>query len=404
MAMRARGRLLVTTALLAAGCMPMISRTRVPPGGIDNRVHKRLAARSSFAFTVAYHTDAPVMISAYYRGVRVSPDLESWDGFWVRQGQKTSIRMRARGDVQYFLTGSGWTVQPRGLESDILAQLEQLLSDVQLTYAGEFRGRYRFQFRPKMSLIDPLRQKDLSGVLEIDAHTGLPVRIYLADPDRSGEWEARFYRFDRRTGVVIPFVPVLRLELMPEQPLGVCRRWQITNRLRQRFSQLGCGYQFRWRRQMLEVLLDQNLSRSAVELLVSRGPVELWRGRRLVPGENPGGRVVQIGADAAQRVELLERLADSRQLRAELDTSIPLPPRLIVTGRFRHQEPSSYVLLTGERVLGVTELAQPLATEPVTVRLQFSDPGTVDLHRALKTLFSSPPLPVSFQLVGYERR
>ncbi|MEO0053973.1 MAG: hypothetical protein ABIK22_07490, partial [candidate division WOR-3 bacterium] len=135
---------------------------------------------------------------------------------------------------------------------------------------------------------------------------------------------------------------------------------------------------------------------------ISRGQVELWRGRWVEPGESTGGRVVQAGIDAARRVELSERLGDNTQLRAEVDTSIPLQPKLTVTGRFAFQDSSSYVLLTDQRVLGITELAEPL--DAGAIRLQFCDSGGADVVRALQMLFSVPPLPVSLRVISYERR
>ncbi|MEO0051562.1 MAG: hypothetical protein ABIK11_03325 [candidate division WOR-3 bacterium] len=394
--------LLIFFLLISAGCVPMVKKTRVLPEEIDSRVYRRLAGRKSFAFSVAYHTDVPVLLSAHSRGVWQSPDREAWDGFWIREEQKNKIRMRANGDVQFLWTDSGWQIQPRGLESKILDQLEQLLADVQLSYRGEFAGRYRFQFQPKMSLIDPLRQRSLSGILEVDVHSGLPVRVYVGDPERRAEWEARFSGFDRKVKVEIPFVPVLRLELAPERRLRGSERWLASARIGHRLRLLGIDCRQNWKKGNLELVLDQVLSRTAVELLISRGQVELWRGRWVKPGESTGGRVVQAGIDAARRVELSERLGDNTQLRAEIDTSIPLQPKLTVTGRFAFQDSSSYVLLTDQRVLGITELAEPL--DAGAIRLQFCDSGGADVVRALQMLFSVPPLPVSLRVLSYERR
>uniref|UniRef100_A0A7C3IXF6 Uncharacterized protein n=1 Tax=candidate division WOR-3 bacterium TaxID=2052148 RepID=A0A7C3IXF6_UNCW3 len=396
--------MLIFFLLIPAGCVPIIRKTRVLPDEIDNRVYRRLAGRKSFAFNVAYHTDAPVLLSAHSRGVWQRPDREAWDGFWIRGGQKNAIRMRANGDVQFFWTDSGWQIQPRGLESKILDQLEQLLADVQLSYRGEFAGRYRFQFQPNMSLIDPLRQKNLSGILDVDIHSGLPVRVYVGDPERRAEWEARFSGFDRKVRVEIPFVPVLRLELAPERRLRINERRLVSARLQHRLRLMEIGCRQNWEKGNLELVLDQVLSRTAVELLTCRGQVELWRGRWVKPGESAGGRVVQAGIDAARRVELLERLGDNSQLQAEVDTSIPLQPKLTVTGRFAFQDSSSYILLADQRVLGVTEIAEPLDAGAVATRLHFSDSDGPDILRTIQMLFSVPPLPVSLRVISYERR
>ncbi len=396
--------LLIFFLLISAGCVPMLKKTRVLPEEIDNRVYRRLAGIKSFAFIVAYHTDAPVLVSTHSRGVWQNPDREAWDGFWIREGQKNAIRMRANGDVQFFWTDSGWQTQPRGLETRILGQLEQLLADVKLSYSGELNGRYRFHFQPKMSLIDPLRQKDLSGILEVDVHSGLPVRVYVGDFARRAEWEAKFFGFDRKVKVEIPFVPVLRLELAPERRLKISERWLVSARLRHRLRLLGIDCRQKWEKGNLELVLDQVLSRRAVELLISRGRLELWQGRWVKPGESTGGRVVQAGIDAARQVELLERLGNNSQLQAEVDTSIPLEPKLTVTGRFAVQDSSSYVLLTDQRVLGITELAEPFDAGSVATRLHFLDSDGADILRTIQMLFLVPPLPVSLRVISYGRR
>jgi hypothetical protein len=296
--------------------------------------------------------------------------------------------------VQFYLTDSGWQVQPRGLETRILTQLEQMLTDAQLDYVGEADGKMRFQFQPKLTLIDPLRVKALNGQLEIERSSGLPVRIYCADAQKSTEWEVRFFRFNRAGRVELPFVPAIRFRVMVNKPITGSVRRKLVTILARRFEHAGVAYRFRWQGTNLTVMLDQALPRGAIELLVGQGRVELWRGRWVGAADTGTGRVLPVGIDAARQVELQELLGINGTLQAELDTTIPQHPGLAVSGGFPHREKSLYILLVDGKVFGTASAASTSA-EVVTIR--FFEGESEELLRAISVLLNTEPLPVDLR-------
>ncbi len=396
--------LLAGLVIFLLGCIPTVKPVRPVSEVIGAEPWKQLGRLQSFSFRLWYRTDVPFSIIARYTGVRDSSDREAWDGFYLRDGERKAVHLRAKGAIQFFLTDSGWQAQPRGLETRILVQLEQLLRDVQFNYIGEADGKLIFQFIPNMTLIDPLRVKVLTGQLEIERGSGLPVRIYCRDWQRTAEWEVGFYRFNRSKRVALPFVPASRFWLTVNKPFNCAVKRKLATALARRFQQFGADFRFQWRGRRLQVMLDQALPGSAIELLVSRGRVELWRGRWATEAELGTAGVLPVGIDAAHQVVLEELLGANGTLSVAIDTTMPEQPKLLVRGSFQPEGNHRYILLIDGRVLGTTtrfETGQQQAeSEPrETATLIFSDIGRLEVLRAIVTLLNTALLSPDLVLV-----
>ncbi|MGQ9708712.1 MAG: hypothetical protein ACUVUR_07575, partial [bacterium] len=267
------------------------------------------------------------------------PDREAWDGFYERHGERVRVCLRAKGEIQFAKNDSGWQSQPRGLETKILEQIEQVLYDSKLEFLSEEKGRYRFRFNPQMTLIDPLRAKGLTGILEVDRVTALPVRIYCADDRKSAELDIRLDRFNRAGGVNIPFVPVMRLSLVPNrQRLSRSEQREAATILKQRLTELGIEHRLKWTGVGYDLRIDRMMTGRSLELLASTGRVEVWTGvwadldspTEWGKMEGGGVRRVMVAGDAAKQVILQRQVADNQQMDAKADCNLPFKPELVI--------------------------------------------------------------------------
>uniref|UniRef100_A0A7V3V032 Uncharacterized protein n=1 Tax=candidate division WOR-3 bacterium TaxID=2052148 RepID=A0A7V3V032_UNCW3 len=386
------------TGLFFCTCIYPVENQKYPIEKINADIYKELTRLKTFRFTLWYRTDMPVHLTARYTGQWEGPDKELWDGFLNRDGVKQQVRLRAKNDVQFILTDSGWQVQPRGLETQIFSQLEQMFIDVQLNYTGQVHNNYCFEFKPRMTLIDPLRLKDITGELEVDRTSGLPVRIYLTNAQKSAEWELRLSHFNRAGKVQIPFVAATKLYLFSPHCLHCKVRKKFTRMFINRLDRIRIDYRLKWRGNCLQVQLERVLSRAALELLSTRGKVELWRGRWLGLKETAMGKVLGVGIDPASRVELLEKIGENSSLISEIDSLTSQKQKLIVEAGGGNQNlDSKYILLIDDRVIGITDDVRVFAgkDEGHKTVLIFSDIAPEEVLPIISALINSQPLPFS---------
>jgi hypothetical protein len=415
---------------LFLSCVPTVARSPVAINQIDNRCWEGLRNLKSFRFNVFYRTDVPVAVEARFSGIWEHPDREAWDGFYKREGKRTAVCLRAQSEVQFEKSDPGWQPHPRGLETKILGQIEQVLYERKLEFVREEKGRYLFRFQPQMSLIDPLRVKDLAGILEVEKVSALPVRIYCADKLKSAEWEIRLSGFNRAGRVHIPFVPVMSFNLIPLGPgLVQSEKARAGTILKQRLAELGIEHQLKWTRAGLELKIARSMSARALRFLTGKGRVEVWTGiwadsanwHQQTGSQETLALQLSVHGDAAKSVILQKLLADNQGMRAKVDCELPFQPKLIIEfkerpsllpfassqfpvlnqepnsglavaeGTPKNQAPALFVLVVDGSGIDVTTMASDN-------RFVFSDVGGEEMVRIIAALTNSQPLPIDFQV------
>jgi len=152
---------------------------------------------------------------------------------------------------------------------------------------------------------------------------------------------------------------------------------------------LGSWVEHRLRRTSrgLVLLLGQPKSRRQVELLFSRGSVEIWQGRWIATGESTGA-AVEVGGDAARRVVLERRLAANEQIAAEVRTTTPLAAALVTSAALPDDR--------GPAILVVDGVAMSAARSDPDGRLVFQDIGNEDDVRVIAAMAGGGVIPSGF--------
>ncbi len=358
---------------------------------------EKLADLRSFCFTLQYHSEVPVVIRAQLKGKWQAPDKEEWNGFFERDGKKEKIHLFASDVREFELTRSGWQVRPRGLETRILEQIQQVFLGETLEFIREERGKYLYRFKPNLPLIDPQGIKGLKGIVEVDRHSKLPVRIYCADENKKSEWELRL--FPNRAGLVkIPFVPVLQVLLLSPDYRWTCgERRKAAGIIKQRLKEMGVDFRMKWGRTGVDLAIDRRITHQGLKLLFSSGRVEIWTGKIVSDSEDPKLKTLPVGGDEAKKVCLGTLLGDNGSLYAEADLDLPAEPRL----RVRYKEHPAWRIPesdTGVIVLIIDGVAIGIGKPGTDDGFIFTDIGSKENVWIIAALTNHPPLTRKFDV------
>ena len=345
---------------------------------------KRLAQLRSFGFTLSFHTDVPLPIEVKFSGIREQDDRELWSGYMGRRAEMSRVELRAEGQEQYEKEPSGWRRTMRGIETRVLEQGEGALGGSPLRFIRAEHGRYLFAFSPDLPILDPTQTKRLTGVMEVDSRSGLPVRLYCSDSAKTAEWELQLGRFNRAGPVSIPYEPAMTVDARPSKGLNRAAFGRTTAVLNQR---LGWDCRLRGTARGLTLLLGRPKSLRQVELLFSRGSVEVWQGHWLGTGESATA-ALEVGRDAARRVVLERLLAANEQIAAEVRSTTPQAAALATSVTL----PDS----RGLAILVVDGTAMSAAGTGTDGRLAFQDLGTEDDVSVIAALASGGVVPTDF--------
>jgi hypothetical protein len=381
-----------TGALLVCGCAGRLHRpTPVAPEQAGAAAWDRLARLSSFGFELEYHTDAPFPIAAGFRGARERADRELWSGFWRRRGEVTRVELRASGADQYEREGRTWRRTQRGIETRILEQGQLALRGNPLDYAGTEHGRHRYRFSCGLPVLDPTQTKKLTGFMEVDERSGLPVRLYCSDSSRAAEWEMRLGRFNRAGPVRVPFLPATKVEAFAAGRMGRFEYERTLAILKQRLAALAWEHRLSRKGHGFLLQLSQSRPMRQMAMLFSRGGVEVWLGRSVSPGELPdSGSVVEVGGDAARRFALVRPLGANAELKAGVTADNPLAVAIECTTTLSDTGGTALLVVNGH--------ALSTAGPGKNGRLRFPDVGTEDEARLVAAVASSEPLPAVLEV------
>jgi hypothetical protein len=375
-------------AVLALSCAGFIHSA--PPSAPEQagaNAWERLSQLRSFGFTLSFHTDVPLPIDVRFRGARERSDREVWSGYMRRRAETSRVELRAEGSEQYEREGAGWRRTMRGIETRVLEQGGGAFRGRTLEFIGTERGRYRFAFKPDLPILDPTQTKRLTGVMEVDPRSGLPVRLYCSDSAKTAEWELLLGRFNRAGSVDVPYEPAMTVDASPARGLNRAAFGRAVAIINARLAKLGWEHRLGRTSRGLVLLLGQPKSRRQVELLFSRGNVEVWQGRWLGTGESTAA-AMEVGGDAARRVVLEHRLASNEQLAAEVRATTPLTAALVASVILPDDD--------GPAVLVVDSIAVSAASSDAGGRLVFQDIGNEDDVRVIAALASGGVIPTDF--------
>ena len=383
-----RSSIPVLAAVLTLSCAGVMHNTRpLAPEQAGAGAWERLAQLRSFGFTFSFHTDMPFPIEVKFTGAREQADREVWTGFMRRRTEVSRVELRAEGPDQYEREQSGWRKTIRGIETRVLEQGEGAFRGRPFEFVGTEHGRYRFAFKPDLPILDPTQTKKLTGVMEVDPRSGLPVRLYCSDSARTAEWELRLGRFDRAGSVDVPYEPAMTVDARPTRPLSRAAFGRAVAVVNQRLEKLGWEHRLRRTSRDLVLLLGQPKSRRQVELLFSKGNVEIWQGRWIASGESTVA-AVEVGGDAARRVVLERRLAANEQIGAEVRTTTPVAAALVTSAALSDT--------CGLAILVVNRAAMSAAGSGPDGKLVFQDIGNEDDVSVIAALASGGVIPSDF--------
>jgi hypothetical protein len=277
----------------------------------------------------------------------------------------------------------------RGIETRVLEQGEGAFRGRSLEFTGTEHGRYLYSFKPDLPILDPTQTKKLTGVMEVDPRSGLPVRLYCSDSARTAEWELLLGRFNRAGSVDVPYEPAMTVHASPTRRLGRAAFSRAVATIELRLAKLGWEHRLRRTSRGLLLLLGQPKSSRQVELLFSKGNVELWQGHWLANDESTG-MAVEVGGDAARRVVLEHLLAANEQIGAEVRTTTPVAAALVTSVALSDTR--------GLAILVVNRAAISAAGPGPDGKLLFQDIGSEDDVRVIAALASAGVLPSDFMV------
>ena len=389
----------VLPAALFLSCVQYVDLGEpVDPATAADHALERLEMLESFRFSLSFHSDTPFALGADMTGTWQSPDREYWKGAWTRAGERTGFEMVGAGDVQYRMEDGEWEREPRGVETRVMDQVEQLLHGKRKELVGQEGDVYRYEFSPWLPVLDPARTRTFRATLELDARNGLPLGISCVDSSGEVSWDAGFSRFNRAGRVSVPFVVRQEavLALGGRACCGTRRRAEAI--LRRRLAELGWEFRLsrRWCRTVLQ--LGQDITRSQVEMALAPGKVEVWEAERVEGGTGTPGEVVMVGGDAAFRVRLLRLAGTNGDFEASLEQELLPEPAVSLS----FEEPSALDVGPGRLLVLVLDGEGLDAVGPVTgpvVRFRRLD--SRQRFAVLAAQANHAPMPVGFVVTDW---
>ncbi len=400
----------VTTSLsiqlrVICGCLLILTCVRttekssvINPGKAPKAVLQRLKGLESFRFRLSYQTDSPFFLGARLSGAWNAPDHESWVGYYWRGDKRERVSLVGAGDIQYENDHGVWHRSPRGLETEILEQVRQVIRGKQISFVESKGNIYRYRFKPCLPVLDPGQTKSFSGTMEIDNHSGLPVRISCADESGSAEWKLILDRFNSAGRVKIPFVAKMALTIGPSQKVSRGEFNQAVTVLRKRLEELDWDYRLfrRWGKLILQ--LDRQVSRSPLKLLLSPGKVEIWCAEQLDSSSAlQGDSGIAVGGDVSFRVILKQKIGKNGDFEARLRQEFLPEPGLL----FAFEDTSMLSRPDMNRLLVLVVNGDILDYSRTTVEsgVEFSSLENKEIMRVLAALANQPAMPTGFEAV-----
>jgi hypothetical protein len=261
----------------------------------------------SFEFTQSMLSRELPEIKGEFAGAVFQPDTEAYGGFWQGPDGKVPTQTRARGEVEYTLEDSAWTIHARSPETGFLAQLERALAFDSFRAPAKKGKYFEVGFVPNLQFLNPMGTKRLSATIRVRRDRMLPEEITARSADDSVFWQVKLSNFDHAEPIAFPFVRQWCVSLTPD-PRPPTPDFKDTLTLRERFRGAGYETQFEPGPGSLQVFLEQEIRDDLLKTLITPGRLMLGLGR-LADARQPapiGFRKVALAGDTT-KAAIIER-------------------------------------------------------------------------------------------------
>lgn len=262
--------------VLVAGCGFFVR-----PRGLDLRVEEipeaalnGLSRVRSFRFSYRLWREGPPRVELQFDGVCVLSGQEERRGYQRFDSESTWVWLMGFDDIEYELRGGGWSIHPRGEETDLLTQLRRVMGFGNFKLIEEGQAGFVFRFQPNLAFLDPTFEKELWGVMEVGRGDLLPRRVEAQDSAGTIGLLVELWGYNRVQRLVPPVATrtLVRLsygELPPDS------NRMLGERISSRFGELGFSVRFDPEAKTLTV--NGPISQARVESLLSLGESGLYR-------------------------------------------------------------------------------------------------------------------------------
>jgi hypothetical protein len=249
---------------------------------------------------------------------------ERLSGFWYGDDKTQKFEYVGLGDAEYSRKGSEWERHSRGEQSDVFTQITRIVTADKFEYQG-FDDGYWYRFMANVPFLEPLRRKEMIGIMKISSDNFLPLYIWAGLPDSSTFWTAHLsgYNSSRRV----------------RPPTGDRKDYLVRAGPDKRLDLLGVDYRIKKTKQGLLVNVPGYYELEDVEVMLRPGGLVLY-------GVVPQGKdAVQTGymkGDPDKPVFLSGSLMTGHEVRsAELRFDARSTPYLSLKLRKKHAMPAT---------------------------------------------------------------
>ena len=391
--------------IISLSCAPKIIRPTIPkdlpPNEIPRLSFNQLKNQKSFRFNLHFKTDIPALVEAEFEGSVVLPNQEERTGTWQQMGEKVTTQIKGVGDFQHELKEGKWEIHPRGEESNILIEIERILTFSQFEFISKDSRQMVFTFKPNLVFLDPTRTKPMNGVLFIQSSSLLPERIRVSDSAKTTFWGIQFNDYNRIKKFAQPFIPVVRIQLTSESKIDS----KAKSVLIERFQRL--GYQSKTKAisakpgTILEIQLERDISEPILNLLISQGEVKIYSGDWL-EAETTLSDTGQIKYFQFKPVKVLQLIFTNQAIeRAEPILDQGPEPTLDLylnpKNTFKYQGPGKYLFLElNNELIGYSLISPNQSLDKLT----FKEIGDVIKVTTIATIINSGQIKHSFKFLS----
>jgi len=386
---------------ILVNCTPKVIKPVVPkdipPQEIPGFAFSQLRNQKSFRFHLRFKTDTPALIEAEFKGNVVLPNQEERTGVWSRLGEKVTTHIKGIGDFQYERKDGKWERHPRGEESNILMQIERILLFSESELKSRKSRELVFGLKPNLVFLDPTQSKSMSGLLVINHSSRLPLKIQVFDSARTAFWEIRFYDYNRVRKLTSPFIPKIRIQLVAESKIAA----KVKTQLIDRFQQIGRRIKIKALGNKIELQLEQAITETQLNLLISQGRVEIYTGDWLEP-KNSVSDTGQIKYFQFRPVRLNQLILNNQAVeRAEANSSQGPEPILELylkaQSRVKLEGQNKLLfLIFDDEIIGYAQVQQ----NELIDRLQFKEVGDILKVTTIAAIINSGMIKQALKLLS----
>lgn len=252
---------------------------------------------------------------------------ERLSGKWYGDGSEQDFEYVGMGDIEYSRKGTVWEQISRGEESDIFTQITRILSTDEFSYSG-IDGGYEYIFKANIPFLDPLRRKEMVGMMTVSPDNFLPVHVWAGLPDSSTYWTARIFDYNSTRNI--------------RSPAGQKREYLVTSKnaskddsraLERRLDLLSVDYWLQEKNEGFMIGLPIHYSIEEAAVFLKTGGMVLYA---VTDMHEDASRIAYLKGDVKKPVYLTERLATERDVRdakLRFDQSSALYISIVLRGK-----------------------------------------------------------------------